>query len=285
MKIRSGLQPAGIATDVNRPGSSRNQFRQAAEVIAHLTGGGSVLLTETDGAPAVLAVVAETLAKGRTRVLQVRPPLDLREFMGQVGRTGNASGDDDVERGFNALTILDPGCDRIVLLVEDAHLLPHRTLFYLQFVLRAEPPLQLAFAGRPEVAGVLALEGFTGLRGCFSLHLTVAAPAPGTAGSVALGRRYGRLRQMIAQVLARSAAYAGPWNTLVRPASAANSVLPSGAVANDIGSPMGKPLEEQSFRSHDQDVMSAVVPGCGAPLHGWPGLPSACAAGSPRPRG
>ena len=247
MKTRSDSQPAGIAAAPNRSGSPRNQFQRTVEVIAHLNGGGSVLLTGTDGAPAVLAVVAETLAKGRTRVLQVRPPLDLGAVMEQVGRIGNAPGDDDVERGFNALTTVDPSCDRIVLLVEDAHLLQHPTLFYLQFVLRAEPPLQLVFAGSPGVADALALEGFAGLRGRFSLRLTMSVPSPGTPGSATRQGRYGRLRRVLAQVLARSAAYAGLWSTRVRPASAVTAVLSSGAMSNDIRSPMGKPLEERSF--------------------------------------
>ena len=247
MKTWSNLQPAGFAADLNRSASPRNQFQRAEQIIAHLTGGGSVLLTGTDDAPAVLAVVAETLATRRTRVLQVRPPLDLRGFMGQVGRIGNASGDDDVERGFNALTILGPDCDRIVLLVEDAHLLPHPTLFYLQFLLRAESPLQLAFAGSPEIADTLALEGFTGLRGRFSLRLAMAAPFPGTAGPAAREGRYSRIKRVLAQALARPAAYAGLWDARMRPASAAKAVLSSGALSNDIGSPIGKQLEEQSF--------------------------------------
>ncbi|HEY0202823.1 MAG TPA: hypothetical protein VGC15_01565 [Acetobacteraceae bacterium] len=197
MKAWSESQLAGFAANLNRPGSPRNQFRQTEEIITHLTGGGSVLLTGTDGGPAVLAVVADTLAKGRTRVLQVRPPLDLPGFMEQVGQTGNAPGDDDVERGFNALTTLDPGCDRIVLLVEDAHLLPHPTLFYLQFVLHAGPPLQLAFAGGPGIADALALEGFAGLRGRFSLHLTMSAPSPETAEPATQEGRYRWLTRIL----------------------------------------------------------------------------------------
>ena len=247
MTTWSDLQPAGIAADLNRLGSPWNQLRLTEEIIAHLTGGGSVLLTGTDGASAMLAVAAETLAKGRTRVLQVRPPLDLQGFMGQIGQIGSASGDDDIERGFNALTTLDPSCDRIVLLVEDAHLLPHPTLFYLQFVLCGEPPLRLAFAGCPGIADTLALEGFSGLRGRFSLHVPMPEPSPGLVGSAAQGSRYNRLRRVVAQALARSAAYAGLWNTPMRPVLEAKAVLSSGAMSNDTGSPMGKPLEKRSF--------------------------------------
>ena len=167
----------------------------------------------------MLDAAAGILEKKRTRVLKVRPPLDLRGFMEQVGRTDHTFGDGDVERGFNALTALDPGCDRIVLLVEDAHLLPHTTLFYLQFVLRAEPPLQLAFAGRLEVADALALEGFAGLRARFSLHLTMSAPFTEVAEFTVQAGRYSRLRR----VLARFAAYAGLWSTPLHPHSSASA--------------------------------------------------------------
>ena len=188
------------------------------------------------------------LATGRTRVLRVSPPLDLRGFMEQVGRKGHAAGDDDVERGFNALTTLDPSCDRIVLLVEDAHLLPHTTLFYLKFVLRGEPPLQMAFAGRPEIADTLALEGFTGLRERFSLQLTMPAPSPGPAGPAAQAGQGSRFKRITTRVLARVAAYAGLRNTPVRPsrpAPARRAVPSPNALSSSLGSPPRVSLEEQ----------------------------------------
>jgi hypothetical protein len=198
-----------------------------------------LLLTGANGA-AVLAGIAATLATLRTRVLRVSPPLDLRGFMEQVGRTGQAAGDDDVERGFNALTTLDPGCDRIVLLVDDAHLLPHTTLFYLQFVLRADPPLHLAFAGCPEIAETLALEGFAGLRGRFTLQLTMPEPSPGLEGSAVQAGQHSRIARIIARVLARSAAYTGLWTTPARPRRPAPAIMgvPSaGAGSNDAVNP------------------------------------------------
>lgn len=209
MNTWSDLRPAGVGADKTGHASPRNRLRLTEELAAHLTGGGSLLLTGASGTAAVLAGTADALAKGRTRVIKVSPPLDLPGFMEQVGQTGLAAGDDDVERGFNALTTLDPGCDRIVLLVEDAHLLPHPTLFYLQFVLRAEPPLRLAFAGCSEIADTLALEGFTGLRGHFSLHATMPGLSLGLEGAATREGRYSRLRRIFAQALARSAAYAG----------------------------------------------------------------------------
>jgi len=208
-----------------------------------------LLLTSANGA-AVLAGIAATLATRRTRVLRVSPPLDLRGFMEQVGRTGQAAGDDDVERGFNALTILDPSCDRIVLLVDDAHLLPHTTLFYLQFVLRADPPLYLAFAGCPEIAETLALEGFAGLRGRFTLQLAMPEPFPAPAGSALQAGQHSRIGQVIARVLAKSAAYAGLWAIPARPrrpAPAIKGVLAAGARSNDATNPIGEPFEGRSL--------------------------------------
>ena len=239
MKAGSNSRPAGAGADQTGHGPPGIRLRLAEELAAHLTGGGSLLLTGANGTAAVLAGAADMLANGRTRVLRVSLPLDLPGFMEQVGRTGHAAGDDDVERGFNALTTLDPGCDRIVLLVEDAHLLPHTTLFYLQFVLRGEPPLRLALAGRPEIAGTLALEGFTGLRGRFSLQLTMSEPSPGPA--VQAGR-CSRFRRAVTRALA------GLWDSPVRegPAPARRAVLSSNAGSSGLGNSSRASLEEQS---------------------------------------
>ena len=121
--------------------------------------------------------------------------------MRQVGRAGPATEDADVERGFDALTALTPDCDRIALLIEDAHLLPHNTLFYLQFVLRGEPPLQLALAGGAEIADTLALEGFAGLRARLALHLTTATPPQGVADPAVQAGWFSRVRQALGRVV------------------------------------------------------------------------------------
>ncbi len=214
-------------------GLRQNHLWLVSRLVTHLTGGGSLLLTGTGGTAAVLAAAAGMLNKGRTRVLSVRPPLDLQGFMQQVGRPSHILGDTDIERGFNALTAPDTTCDGIVLLVEDAHLLPQTTLFYLQFVLRAGPPLRLAFAGSAGLADTLALEGFAGLRAQFSLHLTMAAPAAGRPTSAVQAGRYGRIRLALAQALASFAACAGSAGAILRPprsAPAAKVVPLSGTV-------------------------------------------------------
>jgi len=250
VKTWSSSRPAGLDADTHEHGSPRNRLRPAKELAAHLTGGGSLLLTGANGGAAVLAGIADMLAKRRTRVLRVSPPLDLPGFMEQVGRTGQAAGNDNVERGFNALTVLDPSCDRIVLLVDGAHFLPHTTLFYLQFVLRADPPLHLAFAGCPEIAGTLALEGFAGLRGRFTLQLTMPEPSPVFEGSALQAGQHSRIGRVIARVLARSAAYAGLWVTPApprRPAPAIKGVPAAAARSNDALNPVREPLEGRSL--------------------------------------
>lgn len=58
----------------NESGSRQNHLWLVSRLVTHLTGGGSLLLTGTDGTAAVLAAAAGILDKGRTRVLSVRPP-------------------------------------------------------------------------------------------------------------------------------------------------------------------------------------------------------------------
>ncbi len=155
------------------------------KLVAAIMSGGSALVTGPVGAAELLGVLAHSLAATRTRVVRVRPPLDLPDFMEQVAPASAAAGDVRLVQGFNTLTTPDSACDRIVLLVEDAHLLPQATLRYIEFALRAGPHLQVAFAGRSEIVDVLALDGFAGLRRQLSLHLTLPerlpAPAPAFA--------------------------------------------------------------------------------------------------------
>lgn len=208
MEAFTYLQHAGADPRPHGHGSPQNRLWLVDKLVRHLTGGGSLLLTGADGTANVLAAAADVLARGRTRVLRVRPPLDLPGFMQQVGRAGPATEDAEVERGFDALTALTPDCDRIALLVEDAHLLPYTTLFYLQFVLRGEPPLQLALAGNTEIADTLALEGFAGLRARLALQLTISAPPKGVPDSSGQAGRLSRVRQVLARVFAGPGPYA-----------------------------------------------------------------------------
>lgn len=156
------------------PGSTSagNDPVLADRVAAAVMDGTSVLVTAHDGTASLLAAVALRLAPTRTRVLHVRPPLGIAGFMDQVAAKG-APGDTQLERGFNALTIPDAGCDRIALLVEDAHRMPQATLRYIEFTLQAGAHLHVVLAGRSGIGDTLALAGFTGLRKRFPLHLAL----------------------------------------------------------------------------------------------------------------
>lgn len=150
-----------------------------AQVAAALMADTSALITGPDrtGA-ALLRVVAAHLAPTRTRVLRIGPPLDLPGFLDQAARIGGAAGDTRLEQGFAALTDPGPSCDRIALLIEDAHLMPDATLRYIEFALHAGPHLCVAFAGQPGIADTLGLPGYAGLRRRLSLRLVLPPPQP-----------------------------------------------------------------------------------------------------------
>ena len=145
--------------------------------------GGSVLVTGVDSTAPLLAAITRVLTRTRTRVLHVRPPFDLTSFMDQLATADDAPKDVKLERGFDALTTTDAGCDRIALLVEDAHLLPDATLRYIELALRAGPHLHVIFAGQSGIADTLALEGFAWLRGQVSLRLFLSGAEPKPAGA------------------------------------------------------------------------------------------------------
>lgn len=81
-------------------------------------------------------------------------------FMRQASPPNAGSGKIGLEHGFNALTILNPSCDRTALLVVDAHLLAREALDYIDFALGAAPHLQVAPAGQPILINMLAHENF-----------------------------------------------------------------------------------------------------------------------------
>ena len=81
MTTCSEVRPADAGASLNRHGSPQNRTWLAGQLVKHLAGGGSLLLTGPEGSAAVLDAAADALKKTRTRVLKVRPPLDLRGFM------------------------------------------------------------------------------------------------------------------------------------------------------------------------------------------------------------
>lgn len=143
-------------------------------LVAGLANGSSMLIVSPRPTTALLKAIEGLLR--RTRILRVAPPLALPAFMEQIAATAGADAE-SLEEGFNALTTLDATCDRIALIVEDAHLLPPETLRYIDLSFWSAPHLQLILAGQPAVSDLLALEGYTTLRKRLAFKIVVP-PAP-----------------------------------------------------------------------------------------------------------
>ena len=139
------------------PVPAKGAPQSADRFAAALAGGVSALVTGPGG---TLALLART----RTRLLRVRPPLDLPSFMQQLDAARAVLGNVEAERGFDLLTVPGPTCDQIVLVVEDPSSLPEPTLRYIEFALRAGPHLQVAFTGPAEAVSAPALDTFERLR-------------------------------------------------------------------------------------------------------------------------
>ena len=228
------------------PNRSPDQTEQILEALAR---GASVLMVgETDTA-GCLRAVERVLSGSRMRVVFVRPPLTLSNFLEQVAFDHPAADQSALERGFSALTETDVGCDRIVLLVEGAHLSPHSTLHYIEMAMRAGLHLQVVLAGKSPLLELLGLAGFKSLRQRLSVQLTaavaplwvpdalplpVAAPAsayPVTASVTRLSRTR-RWKPALAACLV-AAGVAGVW--LLRPD--APQPIPAAAVAGLVQQP------------------------------------------------
>ena len=129
-------------------------------IVHQVLAGGDAVLALDGGSHALLDEAAAELAGSRCRVLRVSAQaaggLSLSGVMAQITGRLDLDGHDDgvLERGFQALTVLDAECDRIVLMVGDAEALQRTALRYLQFTCRAAPALRLVLAGEqgpPEV--------------------------------------------------------------------------------------------------------------------------------------
>lgn len=150
----------------------------AADLVQAVRTGSSVLVTGATSTAPLLAVVTPMLLRARTRVLHVRPPLDLACLIDQLASTDDPPEYPKLEQGFDALTNLDADCDRIALLVEDAHRISEMALRYVELALHAGPHLQVVLAGQSGIADTLALDGFAWLRKRVSLHLTLPSAEP-----------------------------------------------------------------------------------------------------------
>lgn len=119
-----------------------------------LAGNDVILFFRSDAGQALLDAAASHLSTLRSRALRVAGVspngLTLPALMAQVtGQPDPGSRNDEfLKQGFQALTVPDATCDRIVLLISDANTLQPGALRYIQFACRASTKLQLVFAGK-----------------------------------------------------------------------------------------------------------------------------------------
>ncbi|MGI4952574.1 MAG: formylglycine-generating enzyme family protein, partial [Janthinobacterium lividum] len=158
----------------------------ARQLAAAMKRGTSALIATPAATLALLDEAAALLAASRTRVLHVRPPYNLTSFMHQIAPSASEEDGSLLDSAYDALTVLDPSCDRIALLAESAHLMPKVTLRYIESLACKRPYLCVALAGKPELAEALASDELSDLRHELSLHLALsgsaaAAPVPAPA--------------------------------------------------------------------------------------------------------
>ena len=150
--------------------------------------GMSVVVIGPAGTSNALSEVAAALAGARIRVLRTRPPYNLTSFLQQLAPNGSEEDGSLLDGAYEALAVLDTTCTRIVLLAEDAHLLPRTTLRYIESALRNRPHVSVALAGLPELIGVLEQPELDDLRERLSLHMVLTgekATAAAAAGAAA----------------------------------------------------------------------------------------------------
>ena len=159
MYVSSAAQP------VNQPDALRLLLDRLGR------GDDAALIAGGDGARVLLDLVADCLSGRRVRTLWAAEVLPSRPA---------ASMPDDaaLSRSFQALTVLDGACDRIVLLVGDAETVPPTALRYIQFASRTAPHLQLVFCGTRAFLDALNTEEFAGLRRRLTAGPILALAAP-----------------------------------------------------------------------------------------------------------
>ena len=144
----------------------------ADRLVEALADSTSVLLTGPADPCPLFAAAARHPRLLRSTVFHVGPPLDLVSMLRQV-TADDGPRDATLEQGFESLTAPGAGCERIVLFVAEAHLLPHATLRYIEFALHAGPHLTVVLAGQNGLSDLLALDGFAGLRDRIPVHLVL----------------------------------------------------------------------------------------------------------------
>lgn len=175
---------AGSAVHISSVAQPLNHLDALPLLLDDILGDGDVtLIDEGDGGAVLLDLAAGCLAGLRCRVLraaEVLPGIPGIPMPSHLAGPSKASVSDDESliQSFQALTKLDQTCDRIVLLVNDAHALQDFTLRYIQFVTRSSVHLQFIFCGTHEFLDLLNREEFTGLRARLTAGWVVTLAVP-----------------------------------------------------------------------------------------------------------
>ena len=186
-----------------------SQAQAAARVMSAVAHGDecvSLLCRPGLSAAAVLDEAENELSRHGLRCIRVYGPasggLTLRDLVAQIVARADpdALTDDDLKAGFTTLTEPGAGCDRVVLLVTEAHNLLPSAMRYVQLACRSGPKLRIALAGQPSLAAVLAQDEFADLRQrltrTFELPGRVKDTAPGLI-SVLAGLCRGGARPLV----------------------------------------------------------------------------------------
>ncbi len=160
----------------------------ARQLAAAMKRGASALIASPAATSSLLDEAAALLGASRTRVLHVRPPYNLTSFMQQIAPSASEEDGSLLDSAYDTLTVLDPSCDRIALLAENAHLMPKVTLRYIESLVCKRAQLCVALAGKPELAEALAADDLSDLREELSLHLALTESAPAASLPVAAPR-------------------------------------------------------------------------------------------------
>lgn len=165
--------------------------RQAKPVVA-------LLGTDTQAVSAVVDECVARLGGGSIRVVRVRGlpgmPLTLSRIVEEIGADQNdgARGDDD-ELIVRVLATRSGGESQVVLILEQADLLPAPTLMFLQVALavfgQRTPRLQLLFAGRPRFAYLIDQDELTPLRDRLDAVIRVSPPLVDPQPGLAMPQR------------------------------------------------------------------------------------------------
>lgn len=178
-----------------RPGDPVAQIadavRQAKPVVALLGTNAQAVLAAVDGGLARLS--AEPIRVVRVRGLP-GTPLTLSQIVEEIGANhrGAPRADDD-ELIVRVLATRTHGESQVVLLLEQAELLPLPTLAFLQVALTVfgtrTPRLQLLFVGHPKFLHLIDRDELTPLRDRLGPVVRVQAPLAGPDRGAAVPRR------------------------------------------------------------------------------------------------